>query len=71
MLEQSRLLEHDTQKKNVLEEARFQIINKSLEAESSPIAKALAQALPGAVDRQRADAQPRPHRFEIKETAAK
>jgi hypothetical protein len=71
MLQQSRLLEHDTQKKNVLEEARFQIINKSLEAESSPIARALADALPGAVDRQRADAQPRSHRFEIKEAVAK
>jgi lysophospholipase L1-like esterase len=71
MLEQSRLLEHDTQKKNVLEEARFQIVNKSLEAESSPIAKALEQALPGAVARQHADARPRAHRFEIKETDVK
>jgi lysophospholipase L1-like esterase len=71
MLEQSRLLEHDTQKKNVLEEARFQIINKSLEAESSSIAKALEQALPSAVDRQHADAQPRAHRFEIKGADAK
>ena len=65
MLEQSRLLEHDTQKKNVLEEARFQIINKSLEGESSPVAKALEQALPGAVARQHTDALPRPHRFEL------
>jgi lysophospholipase L1-like esterase len=65
MREQSRLLEHDTQKKNVLEEARFQIVNKSLEAESSSTAKALEQALPAAVDRQRTDAQPRPHRFQL------
>jgi lysophospholipase L1-like esterase len=65
MLEQSRLLEHDTQKKNVLEEARFQIVNKSLEGESSPVAKALEQALPGAVARQHTDALPWPHRFEL------
>jgi lysophospholipase L1-like esterase len=65
MLEQSRLVGYDTERKNTLEAARFELISRDLAGEASRTAAALAAAVPAAVDRQRADAQPRPHRFEI------
>ena len=65
MLEQARLVAYDTEKKNSLEGARFQIIRGSAEGEASPTARALADALAVAENRQRADAQPRPHRFQL------
>ncbi len=66
MLEQSRLVAADTEKKNALEAARFKIIGMGLASpEATKTAAALAHALPGAEARQRVDAQPRPHRFEI------
>jgi lysophospholipase L1-like esterase len=65
MLEQARLVALDTEKKNALEWARFQIIRGSAEDEASPTARALAGALSLAENRQRADAQPRPHRFQL------
>jgi lysophospholipase L1-like esterase len=65
MLEQSRLVAYDTARKNSIESARFEIINGELAKESSKTAAALAAALPAAEARQRADAQPRPHHFEI------
>jgi len=65
MLEQARLVAVDTEKKNEIEASRFKIINVSATAEASKTAEALRLALPTAEARQRADAQPRPHRFEI------
>ncbi len=65
MLEQARLVAYDTEKKNALESQRFQIIRASTEAENSPTARALAAALLSAEDRQRADAQPVSHRFQL------
>lgn len=65
MLAQARLVRMDTQERNVLEAARFTIINSSETAESSPTAAALAQAMPAAEARQRADAQPVAHHFEL------
>lgn len=65
MLAQARLVGYDTERKNNLEAARFEIINKTLAAESSPTAAALAQAMPAAEARQQADAQPCPHHFEL------
>ncbi len=65
MLEQSRLVSWDTEKKNNLEGARFKIISASSTAEASKTAAALAQAITVATARQRADAQPRPHQFQI------
>lgn len=65
MLEQSRLVAWDTEKKNDLESARFRIISKSAIAEESKTAAALAQAITIATTRQHADAQPRPHQFQI------
>lgn len=65
MLAQARMVGYDTERKNNLEAARFEIINKTLTAESSPTAAALAEAMPAAEARQRADAQPWPHRFEL------
>lgn len=65
MLAQSRLVGYDTERKNNLEAARFAIISESLTAESSPVAAALAEAMPAAEARQRADAQPLPHHFAI------
>jgi lysophospholipase L1-like esterase len=65
MLEQSRLVAYDTEKKNSIEAARFQLIRVSREGEASPTAQALAAALTTAEARQRADAQPRPHRYQL------
>jgi lysophospholipase L1-like esterase len=65
MLEQSRLVAVDTEKKNNLEGARFKIISASSTAEASKTAAALAQAINIATARQRADSQPRPHQFQI------
>lgn len=65
MLEQSRLVAYDTERKNTIEAARFELISRDLAGESSKTAAALEAAIPAAVDRQRTDAQPRPHCFEI------
>ena len=65
MLEQSRLVAVDTEKKNNLEGRRFKIISASSTAEASKTAAALAQAIIVATARQRADSQPRPHQFQI------
>lgn len=65
MLEQSRLVAYDTERENSIEAARFNLISHDLAGESSKTAAALADAIPGAVDRQRADAQPRPHHYEL------
>jgi lysophospholipase L1-like esterase len=72
MLEQARLVAYDTEKVNSLEGARFDIIARSLEGESSKTAAALGAAYPKAVDRQRNDAAPKPHHFELQpQTVAK
>jgi hypothetical protein len=65
MLDQSRLIAYDTERKNALEAERFDAISHDLAGETSNKATALAAAMPAAEARQRADAQPRPHRFEI------
>jgi lysophospholipase L1-like esterase len=65
MLKQARLVAFDTEKVNDLESTRFNSINESSTAEQSPTAQALADAYLRAVDRQRTDAQPVPHRFEL------
>ena len=65
MLDQARLVAFDTERKNALEGQRFELIRKEPEAENSPTAKAMLQALPAAVDRQRTNAQPRPHQFRL------
>ncbi|MGA2888231.1 MAG: SGNH/GDSL hydrolase family protein [Terracidiphilus sp.] len=66
MLNQARLVAADTQERNVLESARFDLIHGSLETQSSKTAATLAAAMPAAEARQRRDARPRPHRFEIR-----
>jgi lysophospholipase L1-like esterase len=65
MLDQARLVAFDTEKVNNLESARFNLINSSATAEQSPTAQALATAYDHAVDRQRADAQPRICHYEL------
>lgn len=65
MLEQARLVALDTENKNHIEAARFTIINTSATAETSNTAAALALALTAAETRQRTDAKPRPHLFEV------
>jgi lysophospholipase L1-like esterase len=65
MLEQARLVAVDTGNKNHIEAARFTIISASVTAEASNTAAALAQALTTAEARQRMDAKPRPHLFEV------
>ena len=63
MLEQSRLVAFDTEKVNFIE-SRFQNIHTSA-APDQPVAQALLDAYPVAVERQRADAQPRTHHYEL------
>ncbi|HEY0794434.1 MAG TPA: hypothetical protein VGD64_01520, partial [Acidisarcina sp.] len=63
--QQARLVAYDTERKNDIESAWFKIINVTSIAESSPTAAALAKALPAAEDRQRLDAQPRAHHFQL------
>lgn len=65
MLEQALLVAYGIEKKNAIEAAYFKIIYPSLEAESSPVGKALAASLQTAETRVRIDAQPRPHSFEV------
>ncbi len=65
MLEQARRVAFDTEKVNNLESARFGIINTSATAEQSATAQALAAAYLKGVDRQRADAQPVAHRYDL------
>jgi lysophospholipase L1-like esterase len=65
MLEQARLVAFDTEKVNNMESERFSIINSSATAEHTPTADALAAAYLNGVDRQRADARPLPHHYEL------
>jgi lysophospholipase L1-like esterase len=65
MLQQARLVLFDTERVNNLESARFGIINTSAVAELSPTAEALAAAYAKGVERQRADALPIPHHYEL------
>lgn len=65
MLEQALLVAYDVAKKNTIEASYFKIVYPALEDESSPVAKALATALAAAENHERADAQPRPHNFEV------
>jgi hypothetical protein len=65
MLEQARLVAFDTEKVNNLESARFEIVNSSATQEQSPTAQALAAAYLKAVDRQRADARPHTHHYDL------
>lgn len=66
MLEQARLVAYDTERKNSLEAAGFQILQVSTDKDNLNTAGALRAALPLAETRQRIDAQPRSHRFVIR-----
>lgn len=65
MLEQSRLVAYDTKRKNDIQAARFDLVIHNLTGKISKTEAALARAIPAAEDRQRADAQPRPHYYEV------
>ena len=65
MLEQALLVAFDTEKVNLLESQRFQIIRGTATPEQLATAQALADAYPAAVARQRADAQPLTHHYEL------
>jgi lysophospholipase L1-like esterase len=65
MLEQARLVAYDTEKVNNLESARFEIIRRPATTEQMATAQALADAYLIAVDRQRTDAQPIAHRYDL------
>jgi lysophospholipase L1-like esterase len=65
MLEHARLVAFDTEKVNFLESQRFQIVRSSATSEQLATAQALADAYPVAVARQRADAQPLTHHYEL------
>jgi lysophospholipase L1-like esterase len=65
MLDQSRMVAFDTEKVNFLESQRFQIVRGTATPEQLATAQALADAYPVAVARQRADAQPLTHHYEL------
>ena len=65
MLEQARLVAFDTEKVNQLESQRFAIVRGFANAEQLATAQALGDAYPVAVDRQRADAQPLTHHYDL------
>jgi lysophospholipase L1-like esterase len=65
MLEQARLVAFDTEKVNQLESQCFTIVRGFATAEQSATAQALGDAYPIAVDRQRADAQPLTHHYDL------
>ncbi len=65
MLEQSRVVAFDTEKVNFLESQRFQIVRGSATPEQLVTAQALSDAYPIAVARQRADAQPLTHHYDL------
>lgn len=65
MLEQARLVAFDTERLNNLESAHFSIVNSSSAVEHTATAEALAAAYLKGVDRQRADASPLPHHYEL------
>ncbi len=65
MIEQARLVALDTEKINGLESSRFAIINGVVTDEQLLTAKALAAAYLKGVDRQREDAQPLPHHYDL------
>lgn len=65
MIEQARLVAFDTEKVNGLESSRFAIINGVVTDEQLLTAKALAAAYLKGVDRQREDAQPLPHHYDL------
>jgi hypothetical protein len=63
MLEQARLVALDTQQKNEIESIHFSLLADAKDAEKSDTLKKLEAALKVAVERQRKDAQPMPHRY--------
>lgn len=65
MLEQARLVADDVDQLNELEAARFSVIAQSESDVNAPTAKALFSAYQSGIDQQRADAQPRPHKYEL------
>ncbi|MGD0521810.1 MAG: SGNH/GDSL hydrolase family protein [Terracidiphilus sp.] len=65
MLEQARLVAFDTEKVNFLESQRFAIVRGSATPEQLATAQALADAYPIGVTRQRADAQPLTHHYDL------
>lgn len=65
MLAQSRLVALDTEQKNSLESVHFSLLADAKDAEQSDTLKRLETALQQAVQRQRKDAQPVPHRYSL------
>ncbi len=71
MLAQSRLLALDTQEKNEIENTHFLIQEDAKTGEKADTLKKLESALEKAVERQRKDAQPVPHRYLLARTEKK
>jgi len=63
MLAQARLVALDTEQKNEIENIHFSLLADAKDAEKSDTLKKLEAALKVAVERQRKDAQPVPHRY--------
>lgn len=65
MLAQSRIVAFDTALKNEIESNRFLIANDARDATAEELVKRLDTSIDHAVERQRKDAQPVPHRYAL------
>ena len=71
MLTQARLVALDTEQKNEIENIHFLLLADAKDGEKSDTLKKLEAALKVAVERQRKDAQPVPHRYLLVRTEKK
>jgi lysophospholipase L1-like esterase len=65
MLEQARLVAFDTERRNEIERARFSLIQQEMSATLRAAASELAAFQERAVEQQRKDARPFPHRYSL------
>jgi len=65
MLEQSILVAFDSERKNDIEKARFNLIQQEMDANARDVASKLWILEPRAVEQQRKDAQPIAHRYRV------
>ena len=65
MLEQARLVAFDTERRNEIDRARANLIQMDMTAISRAAATELADFQGHAVEQQRRDARPTPHRYSL------
>jgi hypothetical protein len=65
MLERARLVAFDTERRNEIDKARFNLIQQEMSATSRAAAKELSELQERAVIQQRKDARPIAHRYSL------